>query len=165
MPVQVRTSTFQYVPVRSSTYLCYLNFAFFEIQRHPIISLVMELYTVVFKSQCTAWVYGIRSCLIPGIRTSTSMYFSQTRAVTLVLKCTPTVHTSTYRYVPVHTILPTVQGHRIPDSDALLLRRGRRRASPQVFLPATVTQPKFNFGIAQTLPTSTTWSVSTTVYY
>ena len=37
--VDVYTCMYQYVPVRTNLYLHYLNFAFFEIRRHPIISL------------------------------------------------------------------------------------------------------------------------------
>ncbi len=75
----------------------------------------MELYIVVFNSQCTAsQCQGVWDTFVSRnsryVLVRTSMYFSQTLVP---------VHTGTYRYqryVLVHTILPDlVQGNRIPD--------------------------------------------------
>ena len=62
---------------------------------------------MVFNSQCTAWVYVIRSRYV---QVRTSKYFSQTLVLT---------YTGTYRYVAVRTgtynfAMPKLTKHEIP---------------------------------------------------
>lgn len=109
--VHVYTSTYQYEPVCTSVNMQDLNFAFFEIRYHTIISLAEDMYTVEFNSLRTARVYSISTCIFP------SMYWYV--PVRTVFKCMYRyipVHTGTYWYIPVCTILPDpVQVYRIPD--------------------------------------------------
>ena len=108
--VDVYISTYQYLPVRTSMYLRYLNFDFFEIKPHPCISLALELYAVAVYSRRAARVYEKHSCLVNCI-----YLYVLVRTVQGILYWHVPVCTSTYQYVPVHTILPDpVQVYRIP---------------------------------------------------
>ena len=110
--VDVYTSTYRYVPVCTDMYWWNLNFDFFEIRPHPIISLALELYAVAVCSRRAALVYEKHSCLINCI-----YLYVLVRTIQGILFWHVLVHTGLYRYVPVYTILPDpVQVYRIPDA-------------------------------------------------
>jgi hypothetical protein len=82
-------------------YLQYLKFEFFEIRPHPRISLALERYTVAVYCRRAALVYEKHSCLV------NCMYlYVLVRTFQEILYWYVSVCTGTYRYVPVHTILP-----------------------------------------------------------
>ena len=109
--VDVHISTYRYVLVCTSMYLRYLNFDFFVIKPHPFIVLALELCAVAVYSRRAARVYEKHSCLFSCIYLYVLVRTFQGILYWYVLVCT-----STYQYVPVHTILPDpVQVYRIPD--------------------------------------------------
>jgi hypothetical protein len=113
-------------------YFRYLNFAFFENRHHPSLSLALELYTVTVYSRRAAWMYEKPSCHDFG----TYRYMPVRTGQEFLYLHVP-VHTSAYRYIPVHTILPDpVQVYRIPDELHPLRtfgRRGRRLCSIMIY--------------------------------
>ena len=112
--VDVYSSTYQYILVCTSMNFRLLNIAFFENRHHPSISLALELYAVPVYSQRAACMYEKPSCHV----FCTQLYIPVRTGQEILYLHIP-VHTGTYRYIPVHTILPDpVQVYRIPDDIA-----------------------------------------------
>ena len=109
--LDIYTSTYQYVPVHTIIYYPYLNFAFFEIRHHPIISPAREMNVVAINSRRASWMYAKPSCLV-----SSTYQYVPVRTGHLCLYLSVPVCTCTYKYILVRTILPDpVQVYRIPD--------------------------------------------------
>ena len=114
--MDIYTCTYQYVPVHTSIYYPYLNFAFFDFRHHPIISPAREMHAVAINSRSASWMYEKPSCLV-----SCTYQYVPVRTGHLFLYWSVPVCTCTYRYIPVRTILPDpVQVYRIPDVTFIL---------------------------------------------
>ncbi len=113
--MDIYTCKYQYVPVHTSIYYPYLNFAFFDIRHHPIISPAREMHAVAINSLSASWMYVKPSCPV-----SCTYQYVPVRTGHIFLYWSVPVCTCTYKYILVRTILPDpVQVYRIPDGTML----------------------------------------------